>query len=376
MSIYGIGRAMVDYYAEGCIDDGFMESVFCRLPDRLLPSKLGFPLHVEGEAFSFVLHAIARTPRCRLLKETGGTCLNILKTIAILNPSSQCRFSGTLGSLGTTQAVSTKNNHIERPLLGSPEDLEGMFFQRQLTDYGIQSRLRLQEGHTGRCLVLSGATASTQLPLPAQSWLALASPAVAPEILPEQVEQSWLEECDWLVAEGMELDKEWFCQLLAQSKRRLVLACGTPFGAVRAAAFLKGLGRTQRQVLVLANDAEARVLEQHGVAIRKASRQGLLFVITHGSDGSSAYLSGKRLFVPAEPLPAEGIVDATGAGDVFAGALISRLIQEENQPAPQKIIAAMEFASMTACRILQVPLCSVSALRHIRAGQAAGPPIF
>ena len=55
MSIYGIGRAMVDYYAEGCIDDGFMESVFCRLPDRLLPSKLGFPLHVDGEAFSFVL---------------------------------------------------------------------------------------------------------------------------------------------------------------------------------------------------------------------------------------------------------------------------------------------------------------------------------
>lgn len=355
MSIYGIGRAMVDYYAEGCIDDGFMESVFCRLPDRLLPSKLGFPLHVDGEAFSFVLHAIARTPRCRLLKETGGTCLNILKTIATLSPGSQCRFSGTLGS---------------------PEDLEGMFFQRQLTDYGIQSRLRLQEGHTGRCLVLSGATASTQLPLPAQSWLALASPAVAPEILPEQVEQSWLEECDWLVAEGMELDKEWFCQLLAQSKRRLVLACGTPFGAVRAAAFLKSLGRTQRQVLVLANDAEARVLEQHGVAIRKASRQGLLFVITHGSDGSSAYLSGKRLFVPAEPLPAEGIVDATGAGDVFAGALISRLIQEENHFAPQKIIAAMEFASMTACRILQAPLCSVSALRHIRAGQASGPPIF
>ncbi len=378
VNIYGIGRAMVDYYVEGRIDGGFMESVFCRLPDRLLPSGLGIPLHLEGDAFSFVLQAIIQQPHCHLLRETGGTCVNILKTIATLIPGSQCFFSGTVGTDGT---VSTIPKDTATPATIDPDST---FLCRQLTARGIQSRLRRQKGHTGRCLVLAGSKDeedSSPQPLPAQSWLALASPSVASEILPEQVERGWLEGCDWLVAEGMELDKEWLWQLLSQSKKRLVLACGTPFGAARAASFLKGLGRTQRQVLVLANDAEARILEQNGVAIGESSRQkNLLLVITHGSGGGSTYLAGKHLFVPAVPLPAEGIVDATGAGDVFAGALISRLIQEENQLAPQKIIAAMEFASMAAKQILQVPLCSVSALcprpRHIRAGRSSAPPIF
>ncbi len=367
MKIYGIGRAMVDYYAGGRIDGGFMESVFCRIPDRILPSKMGIPLHVEGDAFSFVLQAIIQQPHCHLLRETGGTCLNILKTIAALSPGSQCLFSGTVG---------TAPQGFQRGCLPDNE-----FFRSQLAACGIQSRLRSHEGHTGRCLVLAGCADSSRLGLPQQSWLALASPSVAAEIIPEQVERGWLEECDWLVAEGMELDKDWLCQLLSQAKKRLVLACGTPFGAARAASFLKGLGRTQRQVLVLANDAEARILEREGVAIGESSRQkNLLFVITHGSGGSSTYLAGEHLFVHAAPLSAEGIVDATGAGDVFAGALISRLIQEENQLAPQKIIAAMEFASMTAGQILQVPLCSVSALcprtRHIQAGKSSNPPIF
>lgn len=363
MTIYGIGRAIVDYYAEGSIDDGFMESAFSRLPDRLLPSKLGFPLHVEGEAFSFALESIGKLQQCQLVRETGGTCVNILKTIATLSPTSHCcRFSGTIGT--TQPAPTTDNDCEERPLLGRPEDPEGMFFQSQLEGYGIKCRLRRAAGSTGRCLVLAGATGSAgspRLPLPQQSWLALASPAVATEILPNQVEREWLAECQWLVVEGMELDKDWLGQLLHQFQGKLVLACGTPFGAARTAVRIKELAGTGRQVLVLANDVEARLLEQHGVAIREASRKGnIRFIITHGCGGSSAYFDGERLFVPA--VPDTNSLDATGAGDVFCGAFLSCLPEGEGWPAKEEIIAAMEYASHAAAKIIQVPLCQVHLL--------------
>lgn len=357
MNIYGIGRAIVDYYVEGGIDDGFMESAFSRLPDRLLPSKMGFPLHVEGEAFSFALESMAGLSQCRLLRETGGTCVNILKTIATLaqkdkepalrhgDKSHRCRFSGTIGT--------------HAPFHGNLSDQD--FFQQQLSDYGIALHLRQHSGSTGRCLVLAGATGSSQLPLPRQSWLALASPAVATEILPEQIEWSWLAECQWLVVEGMELDKGWFGQLLHQFQGKLALACGTPFGAAKTAVRIKELAGTGKPVLVLANDVEARLLEQHGVAIGETSREeNLLFLITHGCCGSSAYFDGERLFVPA--LPTIHSLDATGAGDVFGGAFLSRLPDGEGWPAQEDIIAAMEYAAHAAAKIIQVPLCQAHLL--------------
>lgn len=359
MNIYGIGRAIVDYYAEGSIDDGFMESAFSRLPDRLLPSKMGFPLHLEGEAFSFALEAIGKLPQCRLVRETGGTCVNILKTIATLSregratppsPVEQrhsCRFSGTIGTI------------TQGPLQERLPDQD--FFQQQLSDYGIETHLRQHNGYTGRCLVLPGSPNPSPMNLPRQSWLALASPSVATEILGQQVEREWLAECQWLVVEGMELDKDWFGQLLKQFQGTLVLACGTPFGAAKTAVRIKELAGTGKQVLVLANDAEARLLEQNGIDIRETSRkENILFIITHGCGGSSAYFDGERLFVPA--VPDTSSLDATGAGDVFGGAMLSRLPDGEGWPAQEEIIATMEYASRAAAKIIQVPLCQVHLL--------------
>ena len=359
MNIYGIGRAIVDYYVEGSIDDGFMEAAFSRLHDRLLPSKMGFPLHVEGEAFSFVLESMAGLSQCRLLRETGGTCVNILKTIATLpqkdkepapchgNKSPGCRFSGTIGT------------RPQAPFHGNLSDQD--FFQQQLSDYGIALHLRQHSGATGRCLVLPGCTKASPMNLPRQSWLALASPAVATEILPEQIEWNWLAECQWLVVEGMELDKDWFDQLLHQFQGKLVLACGTPFGAAKTAVRIKELAGTGKPVLVLANDVEARLLEQHGIDIGETSRkEPIRFIITHGCGGSSAYCDGERLFVSAHPTV--HCLDATGAGDVFGGAFLSRLPDGESWPAQEDIIAAMEYASHAAAKIIQVPLCQAHLL--------------
>ncbi len=47
---------------------------------------------------------------------------------------------------------------------------------------------------------------------------------------------------------------------------------------------------------------------------------GTTIVVTHGAGGSSALVGGRRVSVPAVPVPAEERVDTTGCGDAFQAA--------------------------------------------------------
>ena len=359
MTIYGIGRAIVDYYVEGRIDDGFIKQAFGQLPENNLPSPTGRPIHVEGAAFSFVLNQISTLDGYKLIRETGGTCVNILKTLGAIAPQATCFFTGTVGSDSCQSQL----------------DEDGSFFQTEMERLGIHHQLRVLPGSTGRCLVLARE---------GQGWLALASPAVATAIEPEQV-RAFLQAAHkakqpspaFILAEGMELEKQWLCHQLSSSHLPLVLACGTPFGARMTAQFLQeqfqqqsssGHSQPQERIfvpLVLANDVEARILEQGNIEFAEWSRTyNILFVITHGCGGSSCYFQGTRLFTPATKVATELIVDATGAGDTFSGAFLSQLAPElfSSQLTTKKIMAAMEYASKTASKIIQVPLCQPAQL--------------
>lgn len=359
MTIYGIGRAIVDYYVEGRFDDGFLEQAFGQLPENQLPSPTGRPIHVEGAAFSFVLNQISTLDGYKILKETGGTCVNILKTIETIAPQVDCFFTGTVG----------------RDSSQSQLDEDGSFFQTAMERLGIHHQLRVLPGSTGRCLVLAGES---------QGWLALASPAVSSAIEPEQV-RAFLQAAHntkqpspaFILVEAMELEKQWLCHQLSSTPLPLILACGTPFGARMTAQFLQEQLQLQPPSshcqpqkrafisLVLANDVEARILEQGNIDFEEWSRTyEILFVITHGCGGSSCYFRGTRLFTPATKVATELIVDATGAGDAFSGAFLSRIAQDILSPHlnQEKILAALEYASKTASKIIQVPLCQTSFL--------------
>ena len=351
MTIYGIGRAIVDYFVEGRIDKRFMERAFGQLSKDSLPSPTGRPIHVEGAAFSFVLSQISTLDGYNLIKETGGTCVNILKTIATIHPQFRLHFSGTVGNIPHS--------------LPPQADEDGTFFCHQMESLGIHHQLRVVPGNTGHCLVLAGEK---------QGWLALASPSVAPDFTPDQV-QAFLQTVavahsqsspDALVlVEGMELEKQWFCHQLCSAQLPLVLACGTPFGAKMMSRFLQENPCPVK--LVLANDLEARILESATIDfVEWSSKYHILFVITHGCGGSSCYFHGERIFVPAIEIAPEQIVDATGAGDVFAGAFLSQLAEQliSDQLTTEKIMAAMESASKTASKIIQVPLCQLAQLHQ------------
>ena len=115
MLIYGIGRALVDYYIETSAAD---------IIKTYLSSGGQIPVHIDGAAFNRLLSFVGKNTGTNglpssagtgtiFIREPGGTCVNILKTMAILNRHIHATLSGTIGSGSST---------------GKQPDPDGFFF--------------------------------------------------------------------------------------------------------------------------------------------------------------------------------------------------------------------------------------------------------
>lgn len=113
---YGIGHSMVDYFATNVEDSLFSE---------IFPKS---PLHVSNEEF-LQINAKAKP----VFKCSGGTTVNILKTVASLGD--KCFFSGTTG---------TEPNECR--------DSEALFFQKELARSKIEAQLFSNSVPTGKVL--------------------------------------------------------------------------------------------------------------------------------------------------------------------------------------------------------------------------------
>jgi 1D-myo-inositol 3-kinase len=96
-----------------------------------------------------------------------------------------------------------------------------------------------------------------------------------------------------------------------------------------------------------------------------ALERGARLVTTLGAEGAELRRGEERVLVPAAPSGPE--VDATGAGDVFATALILAL--DEGEQAAAQIAAA--FAAASVERLGPAPLPSLSEIRRRIAGMPA-----
>lgn len=77
---------------------------------------------------------------------------------------------------------------------------------------------------------------------------------------------------------------------------------------------------------VTVNDYEAKMLsDRTGLSCAELSRQVQGLVVTLGASGCEVWLEGEKTLVP--PVPAETVVDPTGCGDAFRGALLYGLEQ-------------------------------------------------
>ncbi len=77
---------------------------------------------------------------------------------------------------------------------------------------------------------------------------------------------------------------------------------------------------------VTVNDYEARMLsERTGLSCAELSRRVQGLVVTLGAEGCEVWIDGEKTLVP--PVKAEAVVDPTGCGDAFRGALLHGLEQ-------------------------------------------------
>ena len=82
---------------------------------------------------------------------------------------------------------------------------------------------------------------------------------------------------------------------------------------------------------VTVNDYEARMLcDRTGLSCAEISRQVQGLVVTLGAEGCDVWIAGDKTAIA--PVPAEAVVDPTGCGDAFRGALLFGLEQGWSLP--------------------------------------------
>ncbi|MBO5137876.1 MAG: carbohydrate kinase family protein [Spirochaetaceae bacterium] len=335
MKIYATGRAFIDYFTP-------LQMEAC--------GKNGSP-HISANHFDFLLQQIKKNSSENLLQETGGSVCNTAKTMAYLGHN--VTFVGTIG----IEDMENSNHTIEKVV-----DEEGNFFLATIKKYGVTPHLSFCSGKTGRCLVAKTFRGYE---------VVAACPGVAPEIKVSQLDLELIQQSDWIIVEGMDLDKPEFSSIIAEQyfKRNsaMALCCGTSFGARSTANFILNNAKQHIHksnippVIIFANDAEAQIMESTGVDIAALSKDdGRIFVVTHGCGGSSAYINGKRLFQESsENMNPQK--EPTGAGDVFAAFFLHSIgnIKSESLLTTETISQALKQASKGASLIVNVPLCNI-----------------
>lgn len=133
-----------------------------------------------------------------------------------------------------------------------------------------------------------------------------------------------------------------------------------PPDAARAGRVRDRLTRARVSLLILAREEAASLLDAPLPSLAAAADAlatafpGLISVVTGGAAGSAAAGPGFALSVAARD-PATPMIDATGAGDAYAAALVAALLDARWPPEVPVLRAAMEAGSVAgglASRVL------------------------
>lgn len=308
----GIGNAVVDVIAR--VEESFLSDNGVR---RGIMQLIDKPRAVE-------LYGLMESAR----EVSGGSAANTIAGVASLG--------------GRTAYVGkVKDDNLGRAF---QHDLraQGVTFETPLAGSG-------HEHETGRCLVLVTPDGERSM----NTYL-----GVSEFLSPGDIDESMMADADWIYLEGYRFDgpdsREAFEKAIRACKSsggKVSLTLSDPFCVERHRDAFRLMIRESVDCL-FSNEHELKSMyltEDLDEAIRQARADLETVVCTRSEKGALAVSGGERVSVPAEPAE---VVDATGAGDLFAGGFLWGLANGFGLEACARMgcIAGAEVISHTGAR--------------------------
>ena len=280
--VVGIGNAMVDVLAQ--CDDAFLaengiEKGIMQLTDMARGVELYGKVGPAQEV-------------------SGGSCANSIAGIAHLG--------GRTAYVGKVK-----------------DDQLGAIFAHDLRAQGAVYETALapkdHEAETGRCIVLVTPDGERSM----NTYL-----GVTEFLSPDDIDEAMMAEAEWIFLEGYRFDgpesHQAFAKAIAACKAgggKVAITLSDPFCIERHRDAFAAMLRDHVDLL-FANRAEVLSMyqtEDFDAALNAAAEEIETVVCTESEHGAHILSGGQRWHVPAVPTQ---VVDATGAGDLFAGAFL------------------------------------------------------
>ena len=280
LDVYGVGNALVDIQAR--VDDGLLGE---------LGIDKGIMTLVENDQQAGVLGKLAGTPLHRC---AGGSAANTV--VALADFGAKAAFVGKVG-----------------------DDEIGSFFLKDMRELGISIDVQPADSPTGTCAVLITEDAQRTM---------LTHLGASATLTEQDIHQPMVEDAKYVYIEGYLLTGE-TTKAAAYRAMDLAKKAGTKVALTASDPFLVNLIRDEIWELVtgpvdlfFCNEEEAKSLTNESDPIRCAAKiheHAENVALTLGDKGSLIMHGG-------EAFPVEGVgtqaVDTTGAGDMYAGALL------------------------------------------------------
>ncbi len=208
------------------------------------------------------------------------------------------------------------------------DDQLGAIFAHDLRAQGADYETALApadaEDETGRCIVLVTPDGERSM----NTYL-----GVTEFLTPDDIDGPQMADTDWIYLEGYRFDgpqsHEAFAKAIAACKGgggRVSLTLSDPFCVERHRDAFRAMIRDHVDLL-FCNRAEVMSMyatgDHHG-AMRAAAAEVAILACTDSANGAFVWSEGQCLHVPATKVR---VVDATGAGDLFAGGYLWGLTQ-------------------------------------------------
>jgi sugar/nucleoside kinase (ribokinase family) len=207
------------------------------------------------------------------------------------------------------------------------DDQLGRIFAHDLRAQGVTYEVPFADKdhahETGRCIVLVTPDGERSM----NTYL-----GVTEHLSPADIDEAMMADAEWIFLEGYRFDgpesHEAFAKAIKAAKGaggKIALTLSDPFCIDRHhAAFARML--REDVDLLFANRAEIEAMydTDFDSALEKAAAEVETVVCTESAHGAHILAGGARIHCPAVPTK---VVDATGAGDLFAGAFLWGLVE-------------------------------------------------